>query len=81
MIKAIMKNFEEGVYSMCNIGQGWIEDARAEGREEGIEIGSIKTAIKIYKEKMHLSNEEIIKLLISDLGITREEAIKMSNNR
>ena len=79
---AMMENFEEGVYSMCNIGQGWIEDARAEGREDGleeglekgIEIGTIKTAINIFREDMHLSNEEIIEKLIVKFGITREEA-------
>ena len=41
--------------------------------EKGLEKGKIEMAINIYKEKMHLSDEEIIKLLISDLGITREE--------
>ena len=48
--------------------------ARAEGFEEGIEIGTIKTAINIFREDMHLSNEDIIEKLIVKFGITREEA-------
>ena len=62
---------------MCNFqqrDQGWIEDARAEGVEEGLEKGKIEMAINIFREDMHLSNEEIIEKLIVKFGITREEA-------
>ena len=67
-----MKNFEEGVYSMCNIGQGWIEDARAEGFEVGFKEGFKEGYIKTLRH--YFTDEEIIEALMDECGLSREEA-------
>ena len=47
-----------------------VAEGRAEGRTEGLIIGSIR----IYKEEMHLSDAEIKSRLIAKYNISEAEA-------
>ena len=51
------------------------EEKYAEGlKEEGTKIGEIKTTIKIFRDDFNFADEEIIKKLMDECGLSREEA-------
>lgn len=54
--------------------QATLMDERREGREEGLREGSLLQAISIYRDEMHLDENEIKNKLTSQFHITEQEA-------
>ena len=51
-----------------------LEKGLKKGREEGREEGRVETTIKIFRDKLHLSEDKIIEELMDECGLSREEA-------
>ena len=49
-------------------------DARREGREEGREEGRVLQSIDIYREEMHLDDEQIKQKIMDKFSLDESEA-------
>ena len=60
------------VDNMCNLSQGIREEGRLEGRLEG----KIEASIDIYRKKLHMSDDDILKEIISEYNLPKNEVLK-----
>lgn len=54
----------------------WVRDneMRVEGRAEGLMEGAVTEAVNIYRNELHMSDEEIADIIMSRFELDRERA-------